>query len=295
MKAAKLVLGIVAIVMGACLFISGSGVLILSAAFILAGGIVGLCARKSAAGGYTAAGLLFAAGLFCLIHSSDAIGGVSICFAIGAVFLIGSFYMDKNKPAEMVTVLWLVFFFPVGLYYMWAKTKWSSVSKILITVLLSTLLVAIAFIARSTPPANIGQTQDTSSSDSSTSATTDIASESTDNAVPAETDSLIIEITAEELFEAFDNNEVAANRDYKGKEIKVTGIITEIGTDAWGNAYVALETNDLFRDVKCYFDSDMLDAVAELSKHQTVTLTGVCKGLSADVLIRECKIVYVVR
>lgn len=144
MKTAKLVLGIVSIVTGAILllFSFNSGALAIASLFLIAAGIVGLCTRKNAPGGFTAAGLFFGSAIFCLVHSLSWFIGTYIFLAFGGVFLVTSLEMSKRCSYTTISILWFIFFFPIGLYYMWSKTKWNLIAKIFITILLG---VAILF------------------------------------------------------------------------------------------------------------------------------------------------------
>ena len=101
----------------------------------------------------------------------------------------------------------------------------------------------------------------------------------------------IIEITAADLFAAYSENEVAANGKYKDKKLQITGTINHIGTDILDRVYITLEAGEMLYSVQCYFvDSDEAAKVAELRKGDTITLIGVCEGMSLNVMVRQCEI-----
>ena len=75
---------------------------------------------------------------------------------------------------------------------------------------------------------------------------------------PAETPQIpsyeVIEISAGQLYQEYRNNEVAADLKYKGKMLKVTGIVRTVGEDILGNPYVVIvgDKND-WRGVQCLY------------------------------------------
>lgn len=104
-----------------------------------------------------------------------------------------------------------------------------------------------------------------------------------------------IEISANELYAEFEANEVAADEKYKGKYVKVTGIVTEIssgGTFTQACILLNVEDSIIFGDVQCNFNNDESKKIAELTKGQTVTVAGLCSGLGTINLdINNCEIV----
>ena len=83
-----------------------------------------------------------------------------------------------------------------------------------------------------------------------------------------------IEITARQLYAAYDANEVSADAKYRGRLLEITGIITKIGKDAFGNPYVEIATQNEFSGVVAAFDS--VDAVISLKKGYK--LVARCRG-----------------
>lgn len=96
-----------------------------------------------------------------------------------------------------------------------------------------------------------------------------------------------IRISAEEVWEEYDANEVAADAKYKGKILVVTGVVTEVGKEIiFGTPYVALagKSNGWFGDtylggtVHCSFSKSDEAALSALSKRDYVCVAGVCTG-----------------
>ncbi len=69
-------------------------------------------------------------------------------------------YNLQNK--DIPTIVWLVLFFPVGLYFMWAKTNWSKVAKIIISAFFAVSIILFTGITLSTaddlPEIKVSQT-----------------------------------------------------------------------------------------------------------------------------------------
>ena len=96
------------------------------------------------------------------------------------------------------------------------------------------------------------------------------------------------EISARDLYSAFEQNEVAADNKYKGKKLAVTGVIEDIGNDILNDSYITLKTGNLIGDVQCYLDKK---EVAKLSKGQVITVIGKCTGLFGNVGLKNCRII----
>ena len=66
------------------------------------------------------------------------------------------------QNTDIPTIVWLVLFFPVGLYFMWAKTNWSKVAKIIISAFFAVSCILFTSIALSTaddlPEIKVSQT-----------------------------------------------------------------------------------------------------------------------------------------
>lgn len=111
--------------------------------------------------------------------------------------------------------------------------------------------------------------EDTSTNDSSNTSDTSAAVE---NNPPVET----VKVTAQELFSAYESNEVAADKQFKGKILEVTGTISSIDSGFGDGAIVQINTSNDFQSVSAQGDDSFTDAAATLSKGQQVTM--VCKG-----------------
>lgn len=98
------------------------------------------------------------------------------------------------------------------------------------------------------------------------------------------------ELTANKLYTAYDQNEVAADEKYKGKKLGVTGVIGDIGKDVFDEPYVSLNIGYL-QNINCYFDEDNNKVISKLRKGQRVTIIGECEGKSiTNVILKDCEL-----
>ncbi len=95
-------------------------------------------------------------------------------------------------------------------------------------------------------------------------------------------------VTAREVAQAFDENEVAANLKYENKIGEVTGTISSISKD-FGSYNIMLNAID-FTGVVLRFDGDVAAQLAELKTGQRITAKGMCDGMSFNVEFESCVI-----
>lgn len=99
-----------------------------------------------------------------------------------------------------------------------------------------------------------------------------------------------LEISALELYRAYEANEVSADGQYKGKKLLITGVVGTIGKDVLDNPYVSLSV-DYLQSVNCYFDDKNNKVLSQLSKGQKVEIIGTCRGLTlTDVVVKDCEL-----
>jgi tRNA_anti-like len=74
-----------------------------------------------------------------------------------------------------------------------------------------------------------------------------------------------LETTAVRLVSEYEVNEVAADERFKGRTLKVTGLIGDLGRDVVDHLYVVLEgPGDSFRGVRCNLSENHKARVAAL-------------------------------
>lgn len=98
------------------------------------------------------------------------------------------------------------------------------------------------------------------------------------------------EVTATDLLSAYEDNEVAADKKYKGRWVKITGIVGDIKKGVLGKVYVTIGTGERFElpIVQCFAAKRMSDDAASLKRGQKITAKGRVEGLMMNVVVREC-------
>lgn len=104
-----------------------------------------------------------------------------------------------------------------------------------------------------------------------------------------------LEVSAEELYNAYENNEVKANSIYGGKKLCVSGYIADIGIDIMDDPYISINDGDpySFWYVNAYFTKkSYAEEISELEKGQEIKIIGKCDGsMIIYVQLSECEIV----
>ena len=88
-------------------------------------------------------------------------------------------------------------------------------------------------------------------------------------------------------------SEVEADAKYKGKIIKVTGVVDSIGEDTLHHPYIRLTGGGKHQawGVRCAFSKKYEPELAQLTIGQTVTVQGKCDGRLINVLMKDCRLV----
>jgi len=89
----------------------------------------------------------------------------------------------------------------------------------------------------------------------------------------AETES-IIKISAQDLYQAYKDNAVAADQKYKDKQVEVTGTIYDFGTDVFGHPYFTFG----MLETQAVFGQNAASQLANLQKGQAVTVQCTVSG-----------------
>jgi hypothetical protein len=88
----------------------------------------------------------------------------------------------------------------------------------------------------------------------------------------------IVQVTAESLFNAYDNNELATDIALKGKIVEVTGRVQSINKDFLDKMYVSLVTRNQFMSARMHVISSQEAEIAVLRKGQIVVFR--CKKMT---------------
>ena len=99
------------------------------------------------------------------------------------------------------------------------------------------------------------------------------------------------QLTATELYEAFEANEAAAQTQYLGKILDVTGVISEVEMTEEGGVNLSLEGGGLLGGVRCRLEQTDNDQEAQLEAGNQVTIRGECTGKLMDVELSRCVLI----
>lgn len=98
----------------------------------------------------------------------------------------------------------------------------------------------------------------------------------------------VVRVTAQALYSEYESNEIAADAKYAGQPILVSGTVTEVGKDMFGNMYVSLKTNHIFGTVVCYFDDANVASLSKVKQGQYMNILGRCDGIAGNVNVQDC-------
>ena len=93
-------------------------------------------------------------------------------------------------------------------------------------------------------------------------------------------------LSADSIFQLFEQNEMRSNELYLNKVISVSGKIQNVLADTSGVA-ITLQTSSGLFGVTCKMDETNLD-VSHYSEGQTVKIKGLCTGYLMDVILIRC-------
>lgn len=99
-------------------------------------------------------------------------------------------------------------------------------------------------------------------------------------------------ISPAQLYNAYEANTVAADKQFKGKKLKVVGVVSSINTDFFGKPYVTLSTGvNRFAEPHFSFSEEDLDSLAKLQKGMKITLLCVGNGdFAKNPMSKDCKL-----
>jgi hypothetical protein len=96
-------------------------------------------------------------------------------------------------------------------------------------------------------------------------------------------------IRAIDLINAYDGNEIRADKEFKDKEFEVVGRITEIETDIITELPVIdLRGSGVLDFMQCHFESE--EGLDLLNIGEVVKITGICTGKDMFVEMKQCRV-----
>lgn len=97
----------------------------------------------------------------------------------------------------------------------------------------------------------------------------------------------IATLNSDELINSFTLNEKKSIALYEGKIIEVRGEIKEISFIN-ERITVILSSNNKTFGVLCDMNPNQKEKIKKLSKNETITVKGICKGFLKDVILLDC-------
>lgn len=95
------------------------------------------------------------------------------------------------------------------------------------------------------------------------------------------------ELTATQLYNEFNDNELAAYAKYKDKVISVSGRYAASGVSL-GNPWILLDAGSKFFTIQCFLKSNSVQAAASLKKGSNVRVKGIVSGKTGNVFLDSC-------
>jgi hypothetical protein len=97
--------------------------------------------------------------------------------------------------------------------------------------------------------------------------------------VSCSTQKVEFEVTSQQIYKEFQDNEVAALSKYKGKKIKVTGELISF-TNIMGDNFCYIGSHgDLIGEVQCKMSDEFSKKAGNYKVGQKITLEGVVEGM----------------
>ncbi len=102
----------------------------------------------------------------------------------------------------------------------------------------------------------------------------------------------VIAIGARELYDAYVEDEQAADRQYKDKILEVSGKVT-MKRPLFGACYIVLGSTTLMSTwaVDCVFTDTTDPRLVKVARGDKVRIRGRCEGLELDIILKECRLI----
>ena len=192
-----------------------------------------------------------------------------------------------QHPATVGIVM--VFFFPIGLVLLWTHPIWKRQTKIAVSCIVG-FVVLLAMARRESTPQYVEPGQN--NADRPVAVQQQMGNGVDRPAAEQQQKEATISISADDLMQAYKDNQIAADQAYKGKILIVKGTINKMGGD--NQPFVLLDTNEPFKAVQCVFPRGSESSLASLRTGQTIRIEGRCDSMlySMNVFLQNCSIVF---
>jgi len=94
-------------------------------------------------------------------------------------------------------------------------------------------------------------------------------------------------VSAEQLFNDYEQNETTANGQYLNKTLEISGIVIDKGQNQEGTPTLMLEAGRPMSGVQLTFNIKFKDKLADLNVGDKIVAKGICTGFLTDVIITD--------
>lgn len=98
-----------------------------------------------------------------------------------------------------------------------------------------------------------------------------------------------VAVTAEQLATAYADNEDIADAAYKGKWLRLTGRVHDMGKHSVEEVHLEIVTGNPAVGLQCSFADRFANRIKQVRKGQEVTVIGRCAGKPTYVLLEDCQ------
>jgi|GEM_PF-1831243 len=98
----------------------------------------------------------------------------------------------------------------------------------------------------------------------------------------------VVDVSAGTLYNDYKDNELAADKKYKGKLLRISGAVDSVAKTL-GSVHVRLKSSGSFGTVSAEMDEREEEKAAELTKGQAVTLVCVGHGKTLMPHVKDCR------
>lgn len=105
---------------------------------------------------------------------------------------------------------------------------------------------------------------------------------------------LVQDVSISALLTAYEGNELKADAEYKGKMVRITGVVESVKKDVLDNPYLVIQEpgkERLLPNVQCVLNPSAFNDAKQAELGRSVTIVGKVDGLMMNVLLSDCALV----
>lgn len=99
-------------------------------------------------------------------------------------------------------------------------------------------------------------------------------------------------VSAGEMIDLYDDNELAADDRWKDEWIEINGYVQTIGSDLFDDPYVTISSGGFtFTNVRCEFEDEHKDELHDYGTGDPITVVGKVDGKLLDIMVNKCEVI----